>query len=46
MNILENNINALFDNCLKEELKRQNQIYQVTQGSDNLDINIIDGGGE
>ncbi|WP_161593832.1 hypothetical protein [Campylobacter armoricus] len=45
MSILENNINALFDYNLKEQLKKVNQAYQIVQGDDNLDINIIDGGG-
>ncbi|WP_236633042.1 motility associated factor glycosyltransferase family protein [Campylobacter armoricus] len=46
MSILENNINALFDYNLKEQLKKVNQAYQIVQGDDNLDINIIDGGGD
>lgn len=45
MSILENNINAVFDHNLKEQLKKVNQTYQIVQGDDNLDINIIDGGG-
>lgn len=45
MSILENNINAVFDHNLKEQLKKENQTYQILQGDDNLDINIIDGGG-
>lgn len=45
MNILKNNINAVFDHNLKEQLlKLQSQTYQIIQGNDNLDINIIDGG--